>query len=89
MSKRLQTQEKWIKLIEQFNASNQNAKDCCQKNNISYQSFIQWKNKLKSKNNFIELHPQEPFELSYLGIKISFTNFEQLKKLKSLLESLC
>ncbi len=89
MSKRVQTQEKWSKLVEQFNSSNQSAREWCQQNDVSYQSFLHWKNKLKPENSFIELHPQEPFELSFKGIKILFSNFEQLKQLKFLIESLC
>ena len=89
MPKRIQTQEKWKAILNQFYSSNKSARQWCQENSVSYQSLLHWKNKFKPKNSFIELKQEDPLELSWNGIKLTFSSFEKLKEFKRLLETLC
>lgn len=53
------TQEQWLELVEQWQTSTLNAKSWCLENNVSYESFIIWRKRLKdssrTSNSFIEL----------------------------------
>ncbi len=91
MKKRSQTELKWQNLLNQFQNSNQSAREWCQQNNICYHSFLNWKKRLQSQkeDRFIELKQEEPIELSWKGIRISFSPSDGLSPLKSLLEALC
>ena len=53
------TREQWLELVEQWQTSNLNAKSWCLENEVSYESFIIWRKRLKvsspTSNSFIEL----------------------------------
>lgn len=91
MTKRSQTELKWQNLLNQFQSSNQNARQWCKQNNICYHSFLHWKKRLQvqKEDRFIELKQEEPIELLWKGIRISFSRTGGLRDLKSLLEALC
>lgn len=82
------TQEQWMAILEKQAGSNKSVKRWCEEENVSYQSFLQWKKKCQQPA-FVELVDEIVFELHVNTLKVSFTKIEDLKHLAVSLKGLC
>lgn len=63
------SREAWQQLVEEWRASGKNAARWCRENQISYQSFCNWRKKeAENSNQFVELSDQKEILQSGIGL---------------------
>jgi len=82
------SRQQWLELVQQWQSTNMSAKAWCGAHDVSYESFIIWKNRLKSdlsktldhKQPFVELvdaAPHSGIEIHHRSLKLTIErNFD-------------